>query len=157
MLKLNSVKSMKNRIVAVVMMAIFAASFSTVTVAGVPFPGKLPVEVVKVEAANIIHVRLETWPGFRRDMRIFLPNLLLPAQGLEPKECEYELAQMAYEFTVNFLENATDIHVNDMWMEHSASTDAISSILTNNGSLDNALRRERLARPADLEQNQPWC
>ncbi|MCB1934316.1 MAG: hypothetical protein KDF59_00075 [Nitrosomonas sp.] len=137
--------------------AMLIANFSINAVASVPFPGKLPVQVVNVEAANIIHVNLETWPGFRRDIRIFLPNLAIPAQGPNPKDCEYELAHLAHEFAINFLENAKDIRVHDMWMENSSSEYAISSILTQNGSLDNALRHEKLARPADLANQQPWC
>ena len=109
------------------------------------------------EASNIIHVNIETWPGFRRDVRVTLPNLLLPGQGEEVKECELELAQWAYDFAVNFLSEATTVHVKDMQMENSASKDAISSIYTNNGTLDNALRRERLAKPADLAHDKPWC
>ena len=133
------------------------AIFSTATIAATPFPGKLSATLVDIEAANIIHVNIETWPGFRRDFRITLPNLLLPGQGEEVKECELELAQWAYDFAVNFLSEATTIHVKDMQMENSASKDAISSIYTNNGTLDNALRRERLAKPADLAHDEPWC
>ncbi|MCP5244721.1 MAG: hypothetical protein H6937_01650 [Burkholderiales bacterium] len=157
MLNVDDVKSIKPRLFAIVMAAMLTIGVSANTQADVPFPGKLPVEVVSVEAANIIHINVETWPGFRRNIRIFLPDLVLPGQGPNPKECEAELAHLAYEFTVNFLENAEDIRVLDMWMENSASTDAISSIYTKNGTLDNALRRERLARPSDLAQNQPWC
>lgn len=132
-------------------------SFSTISMAATPFPGKLPATIVSIEAANIIHVNIETWPGFRRDFRVTLPNLALPGQGEKAKECELQLAQQAYDFTVNFLSNATTVHVNDMEMENSASLDAVSSIHTNNGSLDNALRRERLAKLAPSAHNESWC
>ena len=131
--------------------------FSTTSMAATPFPGKLPATIVDIEAANIIHVNIETWPGFRRDFRVTLPNLVVPGQGEDVKECELELAQLAYDFTVNFLSDSTTVHVKDMQMENSSSEDATSSIYTNNGSLDNALRRERLARPADIAANEPWC
>lgn len=156
MLYTNFVKSLKKNLAAV-MVVMFAVSFTTGAIADVPFPGKLSARIVKVEAANIIDVNFQAWAEVRRNVRIFLPNLAVPAQGPNPKECEYELAKLAYEFTVNFLENARDIHVNDMWMENSASEDAISSILTSRGSLDDALIRERLAKPIDLAQTEPWC
>ena len=132
-------------------------TFSTVAIAATPFPGKLPGTIVGIEAANIIHVNIETWPGFRRDFRVILPNLAVPGQAEEITQCELELAQMAYDFTVNFLSDATDIRVKDMQMEHSASKDAFSSIYTSKGKLDNALRREKLAKPAVIAHNEPWC
>lgn len=125
--------------------------------ADVPFPGKLPVTVTSIEAANIIHVSLETWPGFRRNVRIILPGLVLPGQGKNAKACELELAEKAYNFTVNFLSEAQKVSVKDMIMENSASPEAFSSIYTEHGTLDKALQRERLARPADPATNEPWC
>lgn len=130
--------------------------FSTATIAGTPFPGKLPATIVNIEAAHIIHVNIETWPGFRRDFRVTLPNLALPGQGEEVKECELALAQQAYDFAFNFLSNATTVHVKDMQMTDSASLDAVSSIYTNNGTLDNALRREKLAKLAG-SHDESWC
>ncbi len=131
--------------------------FSTTSIAATPFPGKLPATIVNIEAANIIHVNIETWPGFRRDFRVTLPNLVVPGQGEDIMECELELAQLAYDFAVNFLSDSTTVHVKDMQMDNSSSEDATSSIYTNKGSLDNALRRERLARPTDIATNEPWC
>ena len=131
--------------------------FSTTLMAATPFPGKLPATIVNIEAANIIHVNIETWPGFRRDFRVTLPNLAVPGQGEEVMDCELEMAQLAYDFAVNFLSDTTTVHVKDMQMENSSSEDATSSIYTDNGTLDNALRRERLARPADIAANEPWC
>ena len=134
-----------------------AVMFSTTIMAATPFPGKLPAKIVNIEAAHIIHVNIETWPGFRRDFRITLPNLALPGQGEEIKECELALAQQAYDFAFNFLSNATTVHVRDMQMTDSASLDAISSIYTNNGTLDNALRREKLAKLAASTHDESWC
>lgn len=133
------------------------AVLSTAVMASTPFPGKLPATIVDIEAANIIHVNIETWPGFRRDFRITLPNLVLPGQGEEIKECEFELIQRAHDFTVNFLSDVTTVHVKDMQMQNSGSFDAVSSIYTNKGTLDNALRRENLAKPTESEQNVHWC
>lgn len=139
-------------------MAIFAAvMFAAASMAATPFPGKLSATLVHVEAANIIHVNIETWPGFRRDFRVTLPNLVVPGQGEDVTACELALAQQAYDFTVNFLSDTTTVHVKDMQMESSSSEDAISSIYTDHGTLDNALRRERLARPADIAAGAPWC
>jgi hypothetical protein len=131
--------------------------FSTTSIAATPFPGKLPATIVNIEAANIIHVNIETWPGFRRDFRVTLPNLVVPGQGEDVMECELVLAQLAHDFAVNFLSDSTTVHVKDMQMDNSSSEDATSSIYTNKGSLDNALRRERLARPTDIATNEPWC
>lgn len=139
-------------------MAIFAAvMFAAASMAATPFPGKLPATLVHIEAANIIHVNIETWPGFRRDFRVTLPNLVVPGQGEDVTACELALAQQAYDFTVNFLSDTTTVHVKDMQMESSSSEDAITSIYTDHGTLDNALRRERLARPADIAAGAPWC
>jgi len=127
------------------------------SMAATPFPGKLPAMIVHIEAANIIYVNIETWPGFRRDFRVTLPNLVVPGQGEDIMACELALAQQAYDFTVNFLSDVTTVHVKDMQMESSSSEDAVSSIYTDHGTLDNALRRERLARPADIAAGEPWC
>lgn len=151
--RLNNIRLSGTKLFTVLAVAIF----STTSMAATPFPGKLPVTIVNIEAANIILVNLETWPGFRRDFRITLPNLVLPGQGEEVKECELELAKSAHDFAVNFLSDVTTVHVQDMEMENSAALDAISSIYTNKGTLDNALRREKLAKPAASVHNEPWC
>ena len=141
------------RRIAILATCIWAAA----TMAATPFPGKLPATIVHIEAANIIHVNIETWPGFRRDFRVTLPNLVVPGQGEDVMACEWALAQQAYDFTVNFLSDGETVHVKDMQMESSSSEDAVSSIYTGHGTLDNALRRERLARPADIAAGEPWC
>ena len=120
-------------------LALAVVIFSAISMAGTPFPGKIPATIVSIEAANIILVNIETWPGFRRDFRITLPNLALPGQGEDVKECELELAQRAHNFAINFLSDSTTVHVKDMQMVDSASLDAVSSIYTNKGTLDNAL------------------
>jgi hypothetical protein len=153
---MNIVNHLKSMINLLLFSTLALALLTTTAIAETPFPGKLPVTVTSIEAANIIHVNLETWPGFRRDIRIILPDLVLPGQGENVKECELALAKQAYDFTANFLSEAKDVSVKDMWMKNSASPDAISSIYTNNGTLDDALRKEGLAKPVS-SHNEPWC
>jgi len=47
--------------------------------------------------------------------------------------------------------------VSDMDMENSADQDGQSQILTNNGSLGQALQKEGLARPDSIEPGKSWC
>lgn len=151
--RINHFAIMHTKCLAILATVMCAAPLMAAT----PFPGKLPATIVHIEAANIIHVNIETWPGFRRDFRVTLPNLVVPGQGEDAIACELAMAQQAYDFTVNFLSDVTTVHVKDMQMTSSSSEDAISSIYTDHGLLDNALRRERLARPADIAAGEPWC
>ncbi len=151
---ITKLKTTINTILAVALMLFILPMTAS---AAVPFPGKLSADIVNIEAANIINVSIETWPGFRRNIRIILPHIVVPGQTEDPSECELELGDKALEFTVNFLSEAEGVSVMDMMMEHSASEYAISSIHTNAGTLDNALRRERLVRLNTVAPDTPWC
>ena len=114
----------------------------------VPFPGKIQVSVVSVDAPSEIVVSYETWPGFRRNTLIKLPGIDI---------CEREKAAKAMEFTQQFIGEAEKIFVKDMRMETSASEEAYSDILTNHGSLSQALKAEGLARPDSVAPDTSWC
>lgn len=123
----------------------------------VPFPGKIQVSVVSVDAPSEIVVSYETWPGFRRNTLIKLPGIDIPKDTPQSDDCEREKAAKAMEFTQQFIGEAEKIFVKDMRMETSASEEAYSDILTNHGSLSQALKAEGLARPDSVAPDTSWC
>lgn len=123
----------------------------------VPFPGKKEVRLLNVEAANIVVVNFETWPGFARTVRIKLPDLDIPGNSDKPKQCELDLAEKALKFTQNYLASINTVTVQDMRMETSADEQAFSSVYTKKGSLGSALQKEGLARPSSVDSDVPWC
>ncbi len=123
----------------------------------VPYPGTIPVDLVRVEAANVAVVSIETWPGFRRNLRITVAGIAVPRSADPAPACERALASRAMEFTTKFLSDAEEISVKDMVMRSSGVEDAASPLLTPGGSLSDALMGEKLARPSHVEAKKPWC
>ncbi|MDT8282630.1 MAG: hypothetical protein RQ982_07430 [Gammaproteobacteria bacterium] len=122
-----------------------------------PYPGKHPVRLISVDAANILTVNFETWPGFGKTISVTLPDLALPGFRMEPSACELELAQKAMLFTVDFLASAKKISVSNLQMETSADEYGTANVSTEKGSLAQALIKEGLARPSSIDSETPWC
>ena len=136
----------------------FLLSISSLSMADYsPYPGKRSVKLISVEAANVVVVSFEAWPGYGRTLRIKLPNLDVPGNSIKPKQCELDLAQKAIEFTREFVADLSTVDVQDMQMEDSAADQAVSSIMTNKGSLGAALKKEGLARSNAIDPETPWC
>lgn len=123
----------------------------------VPFPGKLPVTLVSVDAANEVVVSFETWPGFRRNTTIVLPGIVIPEDTPQADACERERAARALAFTRAFFDHAGTLYVHDMRMETSADSSALSDITTDQGSLTQALKSEGLARADSVPADRSWC
>jgi hypothetical protein len=102
-------------------------------------------------------ISLETWPGFRRNTTIVLPGIAVPVDTPQATECEREKAAKALEFTQKFLGDAKKIFVQDMRMETSADESALSDIITDHGSLTQALKDEGLARADSAPADTAWC
>lgn len=126
------------------------------TKAYAPFPGKIKVRLLSVESIAVVHVSLETWPGFSRNVRISLPNIQTPDIG-SLKACEQEMAIQALALTEQFLSEAKSISVQNMLMESSASEDALSNIYTDQGGLIEALKSEGFVRSNTTPIKTPWC
>jgi len=86
----------------------------------VPFPGKLAVHLLDVQAPNVIFVNFETWPGFPRSVQVILPDTAVPEDTPQADSCEREKAQEALDFTRGFLAYSENIYVQDMRMNTSA-------------------------------------
>ena len=123
----------------------------------VPFPGKLKVRLVNIEAANVVNVNFETWPGFGRTLRVTLPDVVLPGSSEKPAACELELANKALDLTTKYLKSANEISIIDVKMETSADTDVVTAVYTEKGSLAQALQKKGLARPSSVDSKTPWC
>ncbi len=135
-----------------------ALSFSSAALSEyVPFPGKHKVRLISVEAANIVSVNFETWPGFGRTLRVTLPDLVLPGESAEPKPCELELAQKALELTKKYMDSAKEISITDMEMQTSADTEVTTAVYTDKGRLGQALKKKGYARAASIDPKTPWC
>lgn len=123
----------------------------------VPFPGKLPVTLVSVDSPKEVVVSFETWPGFRRNTTIVLPGIVVPVDTPQADACERELAAKALEFTQKFVDDAKQLYVQDMRMETSADATVLSDIITDHGSLTQALKAEGLARADSVPTETSWC
>ncbi len=123
----------------------------------VPFPGKLAVHLLDVQAPNVIFVNFETWPGFPRSVQVILPDTAVPEDTPQTDSCEREKAQEALDFTRDFLAYSEKIYVQDMRMNTSADQQAYSDILTDKGSLSQALKKEGLARSDSVPADTSWC
>lgn len=123
----------------------------------VPYPGKKQVKLVSIEAANILVINFETWPGYGKTLKIKLPDLVLPGSSAKPSLCELKLAKKALKFTKSYLKSLKKVTVEDMRMETSADNNAISPIYTSKGSLAQGLIKKGLARSSSTKSNKPWC
>lgn len=123
----------------------------------VPFPGKIAVTLVRVETAKDIVVSFETWPGFARNTTIELPGIAIPHDSPQTDDCERQRAVKALAFTQQYFDEAKSIYVQDMRMETSADTTAFSDIISDQGSLTQALESQGLARSANVPAKTSWC
>ncbi len=123
----------------------------------VPFPGKIEVKVVSIDTPSEITVSYETWPGFARNTAINLPGLEIPEDTPQADDCEREKAARALAFTRQFIDKAKKVFVKNMRMETSASEQAYSDIMTNQGSLSQALKTAGLARSDTVPPETSWC
>lgn len=124
----------------------------------VPFPGKLQVHLLNVDAANIIYVNFESWPGFRRGVRIILPRITLPADTPLADDCEREKAARALAFTQEFTKNAGKLYIKDLRMQTSADPEGYSDLYSDKqGSLIQSLKQEGLARDDSVPTDTSWC
>ncbi|HHH44323.1 MAG TPA: hypothetical protein ENK49_09310 [Gammaproteobacteria bacterium] len=139
---------------------LLAFMLSATALAGtfVPYPGKREVTVARVEEPDLVFVTFNTdATGFFRTLGIRLPHLVVAQDTPQADECEREAAARALQFTRDFLERAKKVYVQDMRMENSADEQAVSPILTDRGSLSDALIQEGLARPDSVDPDTPWC
>ncbi|TCK18219.1 hypothetical protein DFR30_1494 [Thiogranum longum] len=142
------------------MVCVLALSVSIQAIAAtfIPYPGKRPVTLVRLDAPDRVVVTFNTdATGFFRTLVIKLPGIVVARDTPQSDDCEREAAQKALPFAQGFLESAKEIYVEDMRMENSADDEAVSLILTDKGSLSSALIKEGLARPASIDPDTPWC
>jgi len=138
--------------------AVGALSFSSIALSEyVPFPGKHKVRLVSVDAANIVSVNFETWPGYGRTLRVTLPDLVLPGESSEAKPCELELAKKALALTKKHMKAAKEISITDMAMQTSADTDVVTAVYTDKGRLGQVLKKKGYARAPSVDPKTPWC
>ncbi len=124
----------------------------------VPYPGKREVTVARVEEPDLVFVTFNTdATGFFRTLGIRLPHLVVARDTPQSDACEREAAARALQFSRDFLAHAKKVYVQDMRMENSADEQAVSPILTDQGSLSDALVKEGLARPDSVDPDTPWC
>jgi len=145
----------RSRVIATSLMGMLCSGIAMADY--VPFPGKIKVDVVSIDAPDEILVNYETWPGFRRNTLIKLPGLAIPKDTPQSDDCEREKAARVMAFTQQYVGDAQKVFVNDMRMETSASEEAFSDILTDTGSLSQALKKEGLARADSVDPKTSWC
>lgn len=140
------------------LVSVITTSLTFATYAGAetynPYPGKLPAKVVNVASASVIDLEAETWPGYSRTFRVSLPDIQVPNSN-SAKVCQRKLAEKAKAFAEDYLANADSIALSDLQMSNSAEQSVSGQILTNQGSLVEALKRNGFAR--SIDNKEPWC
>jgi len=121
------------------------------------YPGKYKSKLISVEAANVVRLSVDVWPGYPKSLRITLPDIAIPVNYPEAPACQIELVKKALDFTNEFMAQANGIEVRDIKMENTGEEDAVTNIYTNQGSLASKLTEKGLARPASVEVSKPWC
>ncbi len=138
--------------------AAIALSASSLAMADyVPFPGKLAVNLITVEAANVVFVNFQAWPGYLRGVRVVLPGIAVPTDTAQASACERDMAARALAYTRRFVGEAHTLHVKDLRMETSADERGYSDLVSDRGSLSRALLEQGLARAGTLAADTPWC
>ncbi|GEM_PF-903400 len=123
----------------------------------VPYPGKREATLVNVEAVDSIVLSFDTdSTGFTRVLSIHLPGLRLPRDTPRSDECERRAAHKALQVTREFLAGARKLYVEDVRMENSADRDAVAEVLSDRGSLSQALVDAGVARRDD-GRPVDWC
>lgn len=147
----------KNQLVLVSAIAMLGVVSSVAAELFNAYPGKFKSTLISVEAANIVNLSVDVWPGYPRNLRITLPNIAVPVNHSEAPDCQIALVQQALDFTNEFMTEAKDIEVRNIKMENTGQEEAVTNIYTNQGSLASKLTEKGLARPASAEITKPWC
>lgn len=121
------------------------------------FPGKYKATIVRVEAANIIHLAAAVWTGYPRQLRVTLANIDIPQVDSKTPACQIELANKALVLTNEFVTTAKEFYVKDIYMENTGSVDGITDVLSELGSLSSALISKGYARSSHVAKNAAWC
>jgi hypothetical protein len=143
----NNWKSMLTGTLAMLFVSVVYAN-------SVPYPGKIPVDIISIESPNIVVVGFETWPGFYRRFRVTLPGIEVPVSS--GSACETAMAVKSLQYTTKFVTDAKKLYIKDMSMQTSADQDGVSHIFSENKSLAESLMSEGLARPMN-GRGEKWC
>jgi len=123
----------------------------------VPYPGRMVGKLISVESPITARLRMQAWTGFYKIFRVTIPGIVVPEDTAGAPDCQRELAAKAMKFTRDYLADAKKIIAPDMRMESNEAEDAFAPILTDKGSLGDALIAEGLARPDSVDHAKPWC
>jgi endonuclease YncB( thermonuclease family) len=142
----------------VVLTGVFLLLFSALSSAdSVPYPGRMMGKLVSIESPITVTLQMQTWPGYFRSFTVTVPGIVVPEDTAGAPDCQRELAAKAMQFTQDYLADAKKIIAPDMRMKNSADQYAVAPILTEKGSLGEALIAEGLARPDSVDPTEPWC
>ncbi|MGR9051286.1 MAG: hypothetical protein ACU84J_01425 [Gammaproteobacteria bacterium] len=117
----------------------------------------MPAQLVGVKSAGVISVEAETWPGFSRTLDISLAAIQIPRDVPGVSACERDMAGKALAFVEDYLAGVKKVTIAGMKMESSAQANAEADILTDKGSLIQAMVSSGFARPNDAESGKSWC
>jgi len=122
-----------------------------------PYPENMSAKLIAVTSASQIDVSAETWPGFTRTFSISLVGIEVPQDKAGVKPCQSKLAKKALSFIKDYLKNANKIAISNMTMETSADQQVKADLITERGSLAQALLNQGLARSSTINPGEPWC
>ena len=106
----------------------------------VPYPGKREARLVDVTAPDRVVLLFNTdSTGFTRTLEIQVPGITLAQDTPRASDCERAAAARAMGVTRDFLSNASRLYVKDVRMQNSADDYATSEVLSDQGSLAQAL------------------
>ncbi len=122
----------------------------------VPFPGSWPAKLVAVEASNQVRLQTNIWDQDRTFL-VSLPGLVVPSNRPGAPACERELAAAGKAFADQYLRSAEKIELGELRMLSSVATEASSPVVTDQGSLADALVKAGYARRQGSGDSAPWC
>lgn len=122
----------------------------------VAYPGSYPSKVLAVENAARVVLEVAVWTGMTRTYAVTVPGIDVPRTSADAPKCERDLAAKSITFTQQFLSNAKQVLARDLSMHDTAGDVAKGAILTDAGSLADALKSKGFARSPD-KASTPWC
>lgn len=120
------------------------------------YPGSLPSKVMAVQSAARVVLEVAVWTGMTRTFTVTVPDIDVPRTSADAPKCERDLAEKSIAFAQQFLGNTKHVLARDLRMHDTGGDVAKGAIITEAGSLADALKSKGFARSPD-KSNTPWC
>lgn len=120
------------------------------------YPGSFPSKVLAVQSAARVVLEVAVWTGMTRTYTVTVPDIDVPRTSADAPKCERDLAAKSITFAQQFLSNTKQVLARDLRMHDTGGDVAKGAIITDAGSLADALKSKGFARSPD-KASTPWC